>query len=144
MDKTLKNITKRFSKLRIGVVGDVLADLYITGITDRVSREAPIIIVRQTSQDLIPGGAANVAKNIAAFGPKVELVGLIGSDELGRELKQTLKKSKVSVTALIAASNFRTVSKTRILAGAEHTLAQQVLRIDHEPTDGPAKTLMAV
>ena len=129
----LNQIIGRFGHSRIGVVGDVVADRYITGITDRVSREAPIIIVRQEREEVIPGGSANVARNIAALGAKVELVALIGDDDLGREVTRACKESGVGVGGVMVSEGCPTVTKTRVLAGATHTAPQQVLRIDHEP-----------
>jgi rfaE bifunctional protein kinase chain/domain len=134
----LKQLVERFGGLRIGVLGDVLADLYVTGTTDRVSREAPIIIVRQTGEELIPGGAANVAINIAALGAQVQLVGLVGRDGLGERLRPALTRAKVGLEGLLAADGHQTVAKTRIMAGASHTAPQQVLRIDREPDGAPA------
>jgi len=118
----LKQIVDQFGNLRIGVLGDVVADLYITGITDRVSREAPIIIARQQRGELIAGGAANVARNIASLGAHVELVGVVGDDPLGKQLTKTLADAGVSVDAVIASSGYQTITKTRIVAGAEHTV----------------------
>jgi len=131
--------------MRIAVLGDIVADLYITGTTDRVSREAPIIIVRQQAEELIPGGAANVARNITALGAHVELVGVVGDDDLGEQLRHTLADCGVGTTGVIASGGAHTTAKTRIVAGASHTAPQQVLRIDREPRCAPsAKTARAV
>jgi len=135
--RQLTALTGRFGDLRVGVFGDVVADLYVTGITDRVSREAPIIIVREESQELIPGGAANVARNIASLGAAVELVGVTGRDELGSRLAGQLGEAGLGVSGLIGWDDYRTVTKTRVMAGAKHTAPQQVLRIDREPASGP-------
>lgn len=143
--KQLEQIVERFGKLRIAILGDVVADLYITGQSDRVSREAPIIVIRQTSEELIPGCAANVAVNVASLGVRVDLLGLVGRDARARELKATLRKAGVSPDGLIAERDYQTVVKTRVMAGATHTAPQQVLRIDREPqSPPPAKVERAI
>jgi rfaE bifunctional protein kinase chain/domain len=135
----LRAIVDRFGSLRIGIVGDVLCDVYLIGVTDRVSREAPIIIVRQRQQDVIPGGAGNVARNVASLGARVKLFGVVGEDGLGRLVKEVIAMEGVDVSSLTVDRSCSTITKTRVLAGAEHTVAQQVLRIDCEP-DKPIPT----
>ncbi|MFA5864978.1 MAG: bifunctional ADP-heptose synthase [Phycisphaerae bacterium] len=138
----LKKWVHRFSGQRIGIVGDLLADTYLTGITERVSREAPVLIVRAEKEELVPGGAANVACNLAALGAKVDVVGVTGQDQAGEGLKAELKSRGINIQPVISDLNYGTVSKTRILAGAKHTLAQQVLRVDREPCKPPSATTM--
>lgn len=137
----LKQIVRQFGTTRIAVVGDVFADVYLTGMTDRVSREAPIIIVRQESEQLIPGGAANTARNLAALGVQAELTGVVGNDELGRKLKKTLTRAGVGVENVLTCDQYQTIAKTRVLAGAKHTAPQQVLRIDREPQVSPVSRI---
>jgi len=135
--RQLKKLVKNFSNLRIGIVGDMVADTYITGITERVSREAPVLIVRQQDEHLVPGGAANVAMNLIALGATVYVTGVIGADHTGENLKRILKDAGVNVRGMMINPASGTISKTRILAGAKHTLAQQVLRLDCEPKSPP-------
>ncbi len=138
----LKRLVKRFKGLRIGVIGDLLADNYITGITERVSREAPVLIVRAEKEELVPGGAANVACNLAALGAAVDVVGVVGKDQAGENLKARLGESRINLRGVVSDRVYGTVSKTRVLAGAKHTLAQQVLRIDREPENPPSAKVM--
>jgi rfaE bifunctional protein kinase chain/domain len=126
----------RLSEARVGVVGDLVADIYVSGQSDRVSREAPVIIIEQENEWLVPGGAANVAANIAALAAQTHVVGLIGGDETGRTLQDRLLAAGAQVDGIVAEKNRSTVSKTRFLAGAKHTNRQQVLRVDR-PTSGP-------
>jgi len=134
----LKRLVERFKGVRVGVIGDLLADTYVTGTTERVSREAPVLIVRAEKDEMVPGGAANVACNLAALGAKVSVVGVVGRDDAGKRLKGTLAARGIRVDGVVTDGAYGTVSKTRILAGAKHTLAQQVLRIDREPSAPPA------
>lgn len=139
----LKNLVERFGELRIGVVGDLVADTYVTGTTDRVSREAPVLIVRVTKEELVPGGAANVACNLSALGAKVRLFGVIGEDTIGTRLQEQLVKCAIDTSGVYCDSKYGTVRKTRILAGGTHTLAQQVMRVDYEPSKPPCREIMA-
>jgi D-glycero-beta-D-manno-heptose-7-phosphate kinase len=138
----LKKLVGHFKDLRIGVIGDLLADTYVTGIAERVSREAPVLIVRAEKEELVPGGAANVACNLAALGAAVDVFGVVGKDLAGENLKAKLSESKINLRGVISDRAYGTVSKTRILAGAKHTLAQQVLRVDREPGNPPSAKVM--
>ena len=82
------------------VVGDFVADEYVYGETDRVSREAPVLIVRYESSELKPGGAGNAAQNLAALGVKVRAVGAVGDDALGSALLDGLEEAGVDVSAI--------------------------------------------
>lgn len=133
---------------RIGVVGDLVADVYISGLTDRVSREAPVLILRYEEDWLRPGGAANVAANIAALGATACMVGAVGDDDIGRKLIAQLSLGNATTPGVqchhvIAAPDRSTISKTRMLAGAKLTQRQQVLRLDREPAERPDGRLIA-
>jgi D-beta-D-heptose 7-phosphate kinase/D-beta-D-heptose 1-phosphate adenosyltransferase len=108
------------------VVGDVMLDKYIWGDVGRISPEAPVPIVRGTRQEAKPGGAANVAMNLAGLGAQTTVVGITGGDDDERLLAAGLRASGVA-SHLIASGNFPTISKTRILSGS-----QQMLRLDFE------------
>ncbi len=125
---------------RVGVVGDLVADVYISGLTDRVSREAPVLIVRHEDDWLLPGGAANVAANIAALGATTCLVGTVGDDDIGQRLLSQLGSAsfgRVDCARIFQATGRSTISKTRFLAGARLTQRQQVLRLDRQPAEPP-------
>ena len=128
----LLSIVHRFSERKIVVVGDAIADQFLYGSIARVSREAPVFILRHEQTQTIPGGAANCAVNLAALGAQVSLLAASGDDEAGRELRAKLENAKVDASGLITSSAFNTTTKVRILAGQAHSTRQQVIRIDYE------------
>lgn len=123
----LANVVRRFSKVRALVVGDLVADRYIYGQTERISREAPVLIVRHQSDEVKLGGAANAAANAAALGARVTAVGVLGKDDAGDALRERFAEADISVKAVRAAA---TETKTRVLAGGLSTTRQQMIRID--------------
>ncbi len=137
----------RLEGVRVGVVGDLVADLYVSGLTERVSREAPVLIVRYECDWLRPGGAANVAANLSALGSSVRLVGMVGDDEPGRRLLDSLRRNGsrgvVRCDQVIQTPGRSTISKTRFIAGAKLTMRQQVLRLDRQPPEPPDDALLA-
>jgi len=126
------NVVHRFPERKIVVVGDAIADRFLYGSIARVSREAPVFILRHEQTQTIPGGAANCAVNLAALGAQVSLLAALGDDEAGRELRAKLQNAKVDASGLITSSAFNTTTKVRILAGQAHSTRQQVIRIDYE------------
>ncbi|HET9552756.1 MAG TPA: PfkB family carbohydrate kinase [Anaeromyxobacteraceae bacterium] len=118
------------------VVGDFVADEYVYGETERISREAPVLIVRYESSELKPGGAGNAAQNLAALGVKVRALGVVGDDRLGTALLDELERAKVDVGGVLRLKGRPTEAKTRILAGGRSTRRQQMLRLDRAPA-GP-------
>jgi rfaE bifunctional protein kinase chain/domain len=119
----------QISKARVLVVGDLVADEYIFGQTERVSREAPVLIVRHEHDEVKLGGAANAAANARALGAKVTAVGVIGRDAVGAALRRGFAKAGISFVG-VASSLVRTETKTRVLAGGAGTQRQQMLRVD--------------
>lgn len=117
------------SKVRVLVVGDLVADEYIFGQTERVSREAPVLIVRHERDEVRLGGAANAAANARALGAKVTVVGALGRDEMGSALRQGFRKADIEFAGVTSPS-IQTETKTRVLAGGAGTQRQQMLRID--------------
>src|SRR5205814_10156016 len=130
----LRSVVDRFAEARIAVVGDLVADEFSYGETDRISREAPVLIVRYESSELKPGCAANAIANLCALGAKVQPVGVVGQDEIGRKLLQLLRESGADTSLVLSAEDRPTATKTRILAGGRSTRRQQRIRIDR---DGP-------
>jgi len=126
---TPRGILSGFSRLRVAVVGDLVADEFIYGQIDRVSREAPVLILSYDSTEILPGGAGNAANNVAALGGIVEIVGVVGRDNGGTRLLRALS-SCASVKGVVRAAGYVTPVKTRILAGGVHSAKQQVVRID--------------
>src|SRR3954468_4474542 len=96
----LRSIVDRFSSCHLVVVGDLVADHYIYGQTERVSREAPVLIVRYESAEVKLGGGANVAANLRALGGGVEAVGALGADEMGRELRKLFGAAGIGLRAV--------------------------------------------
>ena len=132
----LVDLVGSFGRPRVVVVGDLIADEFVYGRIDRVSREAPVLILKYDATEVLPGGAGNAAHNVAALGAEVRLVGLVGRDDVGRRLGRSLPRG-IARTGLVRRPGYRTPTKTRILAGGIHSARQQVVRIDR---DGPAIT----
>jgi len=130
----LHALLARFSRARVVVVGDLVADEYVLGETERVSREAPVLIVRYERSELRAGCAANAVMNLCALGAEVRPVGLVGDDPIGERLVQLLADAGADVRGIVAARGESTASKTRVLAGGKNTRRQQIVRLDR---DGP-------
>jgi rfaE bifunctional protein kinase chain/domain len=131
--KRLHEIIKRFPKTRVGVIGDMAADVYIYGKPYRLSREAPVIVIRHDYQKVVPGGAANTVNNLIQLGAQVYPMGMLGNDDAGVEVYNYFSDRCPSTEALLLSSAIETITKTRIMAGDDHTSKQQVIRIDKEP-----------
>jgi D-beta-D-heptose 7-phosphate kinase/D-beta-D-heptose 1-phosphate adenosyltransferase len=125
-DRILKLINN-FSKVKILVLGDVMLDEFIWGKVTRISPEAPVPVVSVHHETSMPGGAANVARNIRALKSNVILAGIVGDDANADRLINLLKKDKVDTRALIKQNGYDTILKTRVIAHS-----QQVVRIDKE------------
>jgi D-glycero-beta-D-manno-heptose-7-phosphate kinase len=123
----IKTLLKAAARRRILVVGDVLLDHFIWGTVTRISPEAPVPVVEFQRESSMPGGAANVARNLSALGVTAELFGLTGKDAAARELKRLLKEDQVDCQGLLSQSSRPTSIKTRIVAHQ-----QQVVRVDRE------------
>jgi rfaE bifunctional protein kinase chain/domain len=121
-----------FSNRRVLVVGDIIADEFIYGEVARVSREAPVLILKYDATEMVAGGAGNAANNVAALGGRVRLMGVVGADAEGRRLVSSFHRG-VDRSYIARASDYRTPVKTRILAGGIHSAKQQIVRIDREP-----------
>lgn len=128
----LTKILDGFKNKKVMVLGDMIADEYIFGKTSRVSREAPVLILKYDSTEIILGGAANSVNNIHAMGGRVFPVGVIGQDSVGRQMLKIMREMKIPTSRLITESDRPTITKTRIMAGSYHTTRQQVIRIDKE------------
>src|SRR5205809_845783 len=120
-----------FSSRRVLVLGDLIADEFIYGEVSRVSREAPVLILKYDATQMVAGGAGNAANNVAALGGRARLSGLVGADPDGRRLLASFHRG-VDRSQIVRARQYRTPVKTRILAGGVHSAKQQVVRIDRE------------
>ncbi len=123
----LRTTLTRFRSLRALVVGDLMLDEFIYGRVSRISPEAPVPVVHVEREQSYPGGAANVARNLAALGIHAELSGGIGQDATGQHLLTLLRHTKIGTSGVCRSIKFPTIRKTRILA--RH---QQVVRVDRE------------
>lgn len=125
-----REIIKKYPQQKIVVIGDFIADIYVYGKPFQLSREAPVVVIRHESEDIVPGGAGNAANNLASLGGQVFAVGILGNDEAGNRVRTQLRERKVNVEGLLLSHIMTSTSKTRIMAGDEHTSKQQVIRVD--------------
>lgn len=128
-----KKIIRSFAEVSVTVLGDLVADEFVFGEIARVSREAPVLILKHRERTVVPGGGANAIMNLAALGVNVLPVGVVGDDEAGCLLLERFKDSKISTSGIQRLKGHTTTTKTRILAGMSHTGRQQVVRVDREP-----------
>jgi len=122
-----REILGKFPEIRVLVVGDVMLDRFLMGDVSRISPEAPVPVVRVNSETTVPGGAGNVAQNLAAMKAGVEVVGVVGDDRTGEELVELLSGNGAGCGALARIAGHPTTVKTRIIARG-----QQLLRADKE------------
>jgi rfaE bifunctional protein kinase chain/domain len=134
----VKAILSAASKARILVAGDVMLDQFIWGSVARISPEAPVPVVDFERESFMPGGAANVARNLTALGAPTELFGAIGQDEAGHQLGRLLASHQIGCSGILVAPERRTSVKTRIVAHK-----QQVVRIDRESRESLSAALTA-
>ena len=127
----LLDLIDGFSSRRVLIVGDLIADEFIYGEVARVSREAPVLILKYDATEVVAGGAGNAANNVAALGGRARLAGVVGTDPEGQRLLKSFDPG-VDRTPVIRSKAYRTPIKTRILAGGIHAARQQVVRIDRE------------
>ena len=126
---SLKTILARFNKAKVLVIGDLILDQYIWGSVERVSPEAPVPVLWAKKRTYVPGGASNVANNIASLGGKACLLGVVGDDPQARTFMSTLKNRAIDTDGIFVEKGRQTIMKTRIIAGH-----QQVVRVDWEDT----------
>jgi len=137
----LRKIIEAFPKVTITVLGDLVADEFVYGEISRVSREAPVLILKHRERTVVPGGGANAVNNLADLGVNVLPVGAIGDDEPGRLLLKFFRHKHIAVSGVLRDKSYTTVTKTRILAGMTHNTRQQVVRVDREPENTPNRHL---
>lgn len=134
----LRELVSRFEGLKVGVAGDMMSDHHLHGRPTRLSREAPVVVLRHEREFHLPGGAANCAANLLSLGARVSVFGAVGKDPAGEELRVLFRRRGADVRGLISDAAYATITKTRILAGDAHRTKQQVIRIDREPPQMPA------
>lgn len=123
----VEELLRKFRSTRVLVIGDLMLDEYVWGRVSRISPEAPVPVVEVIRESYYPGGAANVARNVREFTPKVFVMGLIGEDAHAQKLRELLGENGIGLEAVQNDGSFQTIVKTRIIARQ-----QQVVRVDRE------------
>src|SRR5215831_3082135 len=134
----LQTLLNRAPSKRILVIGDLMLDEFVWGKVGRISPEAPVPVVEVTGESFYPGGAANVARNLREFVDQVAVIGMVGNDRSGQQLRKLLAEQKIDTSSAIEDETFCTIVKTRIIA-----LHQQVVRVDREKIVTPSKAQIA-
>ncbi len=129
----LEQILDRAASRQITVLGDLMLDEFVWGKVGRISPEAPVPVVEVTGESFYPGGAANVARNLREFIDHVSVIGMLGKDRSGRQLRELLAEQNIDTSGAIEDESFCTTVKTRIIA-----LHQQVVRVDREKIVAPS------
>ncbi len=134
----LLEVLPGFRDKRILVVGDLILDEYLVGRPARISREAPVLILEYEKRYALPGGGTNPARNLSALGAEALMVGIVGEDEAGTELRALLGSSGVRTDGIVVDPARPTITKTRILAQDRDIVRQQVVRMDRLPKSPPS------
>jgi len=129
-----------FAGRSVVVIGDLILDEYLFGKPARISREAPVLILRFSERQVFLGGAANAAHNVHALGARVTPIGVVGRDGAGEELLALFRAVGISTDGIVTESGRTTPMKTRIMAGGYQATRQQVVRLDREPAEEPQPT----
>ena len=132
MENRFSDILNAMRGKRILILGDMIADVYLTGKISRISREAPVLVLEHQDERVVPGGASNVVHNVATLGGVAVAVGVVGEDKAANGLREMLSGKGVEVSGLVADVSRPTTAKTRVIAGGRATVSQQIVRIDKE------------
>ena len=130
--EALAATVERFDARRVWLVGDLMLDEYLRGRVERISPEAPVPVVAVTDRECRPGGAANVARQLARFGAHVHLAGVVGDDDAGRELLAHCGTAGIDAAPVAKVPGRCTTKKVRVL-GHGH----QMVRLDWEESSAP-------
>lgn len=134
--KKLISCIKSLSKPKVLVIGDLALDEMVYGDTERISREAPVLILQHTNTKLILGGASNAANNASAInGGKVSVIGVVGEDYQAQQLISTFKDSNIDTKYLVKDPARKTTTKTRISGSCSQSVTQQIVRIDRQTSE---------
>jgi rfaE bifunctional protein kinase chain/domain len=126
----LAAVVRAFRGRRVLVIADLVADAFVYGRVQRISREAPVLILQHDSTDVRLGGGANAAHNIRTLGGTPMPLGVLGGDASGDELREIFREKGISTAGIATEPAYATPVKTRILAGSAHSTKQQIVRID--------------
>lgn len=128
----LLEIVERMNGRLIVVYGDIVADRFIYGVPKRISREAPVLILRQDREDVLLGGGGNAINNIHSLGGHPIPISIVGADDEGERLLAALTEKGIDCGAILRLSRYRTPTKTRVLGGMPNAARQQIVRFDQE------------
>lgn len=128
----LLDLVRGLSGQPVLILADLVADRFITGTPKRISREAPVLILRWEEEIVVPGGGANAVHNVAALGGRPLPLGAVGEDGDGAALLELLRGAGVDTQMILLQPGYRTPTKTRVLAGGTHSIKQQIVRYDIE------------
>ncbi len=134
-------LLNQFHQPRVLVVGDLCLDEFLTGQVERISREAPVLIIRHEHTNQVAGGGANAVYNLAKLGAQVRAVGIVGKDEQGRSLCRIFEEAGINTDGIIPDGDRPTVTKTRISGHARQSVTQQMVRVDRKSDDPPSLRL---
>jgi len=130
----LTALVRAFRGRRVLVLADLVADEFVYGRVERISREAPVLILQHDATDVRLGGGANAVHNIRTLGGRPLPFGVLGRDDHGRALRALLRERRIAVGGVFDERDYRTPVKTRILAGRAHSTKQQIVRLDRQST----------
>ncbi len=133
----LLTLIDRFGEAQVLVVGDLTLDEFLTGYVERISREAPVPIIRHERTRQVPGGGANAVYNLAKLGANVQVAGFLGDDVQGLAMRQIFEAVGIDTTGALVEAARPTVTKTRISAHSRQSVTQQIVRFDRKSDDPP-------
>ncbi len=139
--ENLFNLIDSLAQAKVLVVGDLTLDEFLTGEVERLSREAPVLILRHEATRQIPGGGANAVYNLAKLGAKVKVVGLVGKDSQAEALCRIFQAANIDTKGIFPESDRPTVTKTRISGHARQSVTQQIVRVDRKSNSLPQPQL---
>lgn len=137
----LFQLLDKFSQTRVLVAGDLTLDEFLTGQVERISREAPVLIIRHENTRQVPGGGANAVYNLAKLGAHVKVAGLVGKDDQGRALCGIFEAAGIDTKGILTDFDRPTVTKTRISGHARQSVTQQIVRVDRKSDELPSLEL---
>ncbi len=126
-----------FDRAQVLAIGDLTLDEFVTGQVERISREAPVLILRYENTRQVPGGGANAVYNLAKMGGKVKVAGLVGKDDQGKALCGIFEAAGIDTAGIFVDSQRPTVTKTRISGHARQSVTQQIVRVDRKSDELP-------
>lgn len=137
----LNQLIDTFHQPKVLVIGDLTLDEFLVGQVERISREAPVLILRHEHTAQVPGGGANAIYNLAKLGAQVKVAGLVGDDIQGIALIKIFQAAGIDTTGILVETERPTVTKTRIAGHARQSVTQQIVRVDRKSDELPTLNL---